>query len=76
MKRAALLIFIFLGMLSVDNGVASEVGKTEATPELSEEDMKVIKVMEILELMDEMEHLDLLKDMDLLIEEEGNENEK
>jgi len=44
--------------------------------QIPKEDVEVIEVMEILKMMDMMKNYNLIKDMEILIEEEDNEDDK
>ncbi len=75
MMRNLLFLLFFLLICMIRIPVYAEDKNTKpASPQISGEDMEIVKVLEILSLMDLMEDLDLLKDMDLLIEEENHEN--
>ncbi len=43
---------------------------TKDSPEITEEDEKIVEMMEILEIMDILEDLEMARDLDILIEEE------
>jgi hypothetical protein len=71
--------FLF-GLMSIAWGVAfSFAGEMEAErerpPDISEEDMKIIRHLETLEMMEMAEQLQLLEEMDILTEEEPDETD-
>jgi hypothetical protein len=47
----------------------------ERPPDISEEDMKIIRHLETLEMMEMAEQLQLLEEMDILTEEEPDETD-
>ncbi len=73
-RNLIFLLFFLLIWIAGKPVFAEEANLKTDSPEISKEDMEIVKVMEILTLMDLIEDLDLLKDMDILIEEESHEN--
>ncbi|RJP79053.1 MAG: hypothetical protein C4522_11060 [Desulfobacteraceae bacterium] len=73
-------IFLLLWMVLLFQPVLpahSEESQTETNVvRISEEDLEIIKVLEILKMMALMENYDIVKDMEILTEENADENKK
>jgi hypothetical protein len=79
--KTILWIIWFLVFFLPDAMVYAKEQKNEKQKEtksfqIPKEDVEIIEVMEILKLMDMMKDYDLAKDMEILIEEDDNEDDK
>ncbi len=70
------LYFISVLMLLAPAWAWAEEQQPQAPTEISQEDLQVINMLETLELMEMAERIEFLKDMDILIEPEGKENDE
>ncbi len=71
-----ILVFICISLLGISGGRAAAEERTTkpAAPDISVEDMKIIKMMDILKLMDLAKNLELIRDLDILTEENNHES--
>ncbi len=65
-------LILFLGPL----WATADETPAQPSAEISREDLEVISVMETLDLMEVVAQQDLLNDMEILIEQEGKENDE
>ena len=74
--KKTLLILGLIYLLGQPNPLPAAEKKPAVEPAgISTEDQKVIEVLEILKLMEIMQDYDLVKDLEILIEEETHEKE-
>ncbi len=72
--RKMILFIILSSLIACGQVLGEESGQlTKEKPEISKEDMEIIKNMEILELMEIARELQLLQEMNILIEEDEYE---
>jgi hypothetical protein len=70
MVTAILTICVYLGSAGADNGQT-----TKQSPDISPEDMEIIRLMETLVLMDMAEELELVQEWEIITEEKNDEND-
>ena len=75
--RKKILVMLIIGLSTAfSTAIGNEEGEKNPTARhISEEDMEVINHLEILELMEVAEDLQLLREMDILVEDEDNAKE-
>jgi len=76
MKTIMLMIWFLVFCLPVGFLSADEPQKKTPVAQPSEEDLEIIKMLETLKIMDMMRNYELIKDMEILIEEDTNEDNK
>jgi hypothetical protein len=71
-----LLMFCLSDAMAYANEKKDDPKKETKSFQIPKEDAEIIEVMEILQLMDMMKDYDLIQDMEILIEEKDNEDDK
>jgi hypothetical protein len=70
------LVFCLPDTMVYANEQKDENNKETKSFQIPKEDVEIIEVMEILKLMDMMKNYDMVTDMEILIEEDDNEDDK
>ncbi len=71
-----LLVFCLPDAMVYANEKKDDPKKETKSFQIPKEDAEIIEVMEILKMMDMMKEYDLIQDMEILIEEKDNEDDK
>jgi ribosomal protein L7/L12 len=75
MRRFWAVLALMLGLMTIPVSAGEKAAEVDTDTELSKEELAIIKLMETLQLMDLVESKEVIDDMDILLKENGNEQQ-